>query len=150
MEQHAEALRQVCRIEGCKFSALSRSTQYPACEFVSELKACFDVEVDKDIERVHPPNICFLCRKVVSRYSDAVGAGRSYTVTGGGCSPVQKWHHHSNMECIFCYQLEQKNVGGRPKRKRKKVDRCCHVSCVAAQSGCLYRCQAICCHIVLN
>ena len=67
-EQDTEALFLVCCIGGCKFSVLSKSTQYLPSEFVSELKTCFDVDVDKDIEGcIHPT--CFLCPKVVSRCS---------------------------------------------------------------------------------
>ena len=72
---------------------------------------------------MHSPNR-FLCRKVVSRCSrDAVGTGRSYTVTGGRCSPVQEWYPNSDTECVFCNQLGQNMlVVSERKKKLKKVD----------------------------
>ena len=40
----------VCRIGGCKFSALSRSTHYAPCEVVSELKGAVSHALDPSAE----------------------------------------------------------------------------------------------------
>ena len=50
-----------------------------------------------------------------------MGTGRSYTVTGGRCSPVQEWYPHSDTECVFCYQLGEKNVGGPVSQREKNL-----------------------------
>ena len=91
MNRHKLALAKVCRIGGRKFTSLSRPTEYPAREFVSDLRHCFGVDVERDEEDIHPPSICTICRRQVSRYRDALASGRalySFVPRGGGSRPL--------------------------------------------------------------
>ena len=86
MDQHKVALSNVCPVCGQRFPTLSKSTAYPAEDVIVELKECFGISVDKDVDGVHPPSICLICRQVVQRYHEAAATGcQSYTGRGGGC-----------------------------------------------------------------
>ena len=113
----------VCRVGGCKFSTLYRSTRYLAREFAQELNACFGISVDRDEEDVHPSYICAVCQRVVAHYQDAVANSRPYTFKGGGCGEVQLWTRHSRTNCDVCNRLEQQSFGGRPKKRRRIVSK---------------------------
>ena len=63
MERHRQELINVCRIGGKRLTSVSRANQYPAREFATELKTCFEVDVEKDEDGVHPPSICVVCRR---------------------------------------------------------------------------------------
>ena len=119
MDSHKEALLKVCRIGGRKFSSLSRPTQYPVSQFILELRALFNVHIENDIEGVHPPAICHICRSVVSRYQEAIATGCPFAPRGGGCGDLQEWAPHSRLNCLFCARLDEDRYKGRPKKKRK-------------------------------
>lgn len=103
-----------------KFSSLSRATEYPASDFVVELRACFGIDVEKDHDEVHPPSICGICRRLVSRYRDAIAAGRQYSQQGGGCGVQKTWAPHSTSSCSVC-SCGHHSFTGRPKMKRRLV-----------------------------
>ena len=108
----------VCRVGGRKFSSLTRATAYPANDFAVELKECFGIDVEKDEEGVHPPSICVVCRRLLSRFCDAAVDGRSYRCQGGGCGVVRVWEPHSAVNCQFCSQQGMRL--GRPPKKRRR------------------------------
>ena len=112
MDNHVVTLSQVCRVGGCRFRSLSRSTAYPAKDFVKELNVCFGLEVDKDVEGVHPPAICVICRQVVRRCRNAVASGHDYVTQAGGCGEIQQWEPHSP-SCLLCNPSI-----GRPKKRK--------------------------------
>ena len=97
---HAAALQSVCRIGGLQFDSLSKSTKYLAKDFAPEILAVFGVDVRNDLDGVHPPSNCRLCRLVLSRFSTAELQKRDYTRTGGGCGPLQIWTPHTD-GCTF-------------------------------------------------
>ncbi len=133
MDTHTHALLNVCRIGGKRFSSLSRPTQYPASQFILELRACFDADVGKDEAGVHPPAICHICRSVVLRYQEAASAGRPFALRGGGCGDQQEWVPHSRLNCLFCTQLDNDRYKGRPKKKRRLWAGGVPVSCVMVE-----------------
>ena len=118
--EHARSLSKVCRIGGRRFSTLSRSTTYLAGDYVEELKGCFGVSVQDDVEGVHPPSICVICRQVVSRFRKAVASGRTdYALRGGGCGEIQEWSPHCT-NCLVCSPpSEPQSIRGRPQKKKK-------------------------------
>ena len=118
----------MCRFWGRKFSSLSRPTQYPVSQFILELRALFNVHVQNDIEGVHPPAICHICRSVVSRYQEAIATGRPFVPRGGGCGDLQEWAPHSRLNCLFCARLDEDRYKGRPKRNESygQVALLCH------------------------
>ena len=110
------ALTTVCRVGGRNFSFFSRATRYPANEYAVELQECFGIDVENDEDRVHPPSICTVCSRLVSRYRDAVSAGRAYTLQSGGCADPKRWTSHLRVGCTFCQPAVRT---GRPKKKRR-------------------------------
>ena len=130
MDCHRHALTTVCRVGGRKFSSLTRATAYPANDFAVELKECFGIDVEKDEEGVHPPSICVVCRRLLSRFCDAAVDGRSYRCQDGGCGVVRVWEPHSAVNCQFCSQQGMRL--GRPPKKRRRVvyllRSCCQMS----------------------
>ena len=79
MDRQHRVLSKVCRVGRRNFSSFSRSTEYSAIEFVEELKECFGIEVQCDIDGVHPPSISVICRRLVARHQEAAAAVRPYT-----------------------------------------------------------------------
>ena len=65
--------------------------------FGAELKACFGINVDMDQEDIHPPSICILCHKLVSRYQEAIAAGRDLSPRHGGYGVIKEWTAHSEI-----------------------------------------------------
>ena len=121
MERYRQDLINVCRIGGKRFTSLSTANQYPAREFATELKTCFEVDVEKDEDGVHPPSICVVWRRVVHRCRDAAVAGRSFVPVGARCDVPQSWTKHNRTKCDFCPQLSSVSSGARPKQKRKSL-----------------------------
>ena len=93
---HGAALQRVCCIGGLQFDSLSKSTKYLAKDLAPEILAVFGVNVRNDLDGVHPPSICRLCRLVLSPFSTAESQKRDYTRTGGGCGPLQIWTPHTD------------------------------------------------------
>ena len=81
MERHRQELINVCRIGGKRFTSLSRANQYPAREFATELKTCFEVDVEKDEDGVHPR------RSVLSAVASCIVAVRLQQQGG----PLFQW-----------------------------------------------------------
>ena len=114
LDRHVSWLQEACRISGARFDSLSRSTRYPAKDFQADLKACFGVDVSDDVDVVHPPSLCRVCRLVVGRYRDAVANKRDYAHEGRGYGPVHEWQLHSD-DCACCPHV-QRSAGRRPKK----------------------------------
>ena len=116
MDRHRHGLSTVCRVGGRRFSSFSSSTRYSGNEYAVELQECFGIDVENDEDRVHPPSICTVCSRLVSRYRDAVSAGRAYTLQSGGCADPKRWTSHLRVGCTFCQPAVRT---GRPKKKRR-------------------------------
>ena len=117
MMEDKEVLNKVCRGGGRKFSSLSRSTTYSAREYAAELRSCFGINVDDDQNGVHPPFICTLCWRVLSRCREAITAGRSFSQRGGGCGITKVWTAHTGTNSECC--AGQPVARGRPKKRRR-------------------------------
>ena len=113
MDRHLNVLSTVCRVGGRKFSSLKRSTLYPVGELREELREFFEIDVTLDQEGVHPPFICGVCHRALSRCKDSQAAGREFKRRGGGCGDRQEWAAHSD-DCQLC---DESRYRGRPKKK---------------------------------
>ena len=120
VDSHALYILQVCRIGGATFSSLKKSSQYSVKEFSAELTECFGIDVSGDIDGVHPPNFCFICRSVLRRHQAAVAAGEAYERSGGcGRGELQQWKRHTRWDCEVCLSRSP----GRRRGRRKKRTR---------------------------
>ena len=126
MDRHRNELLKVCRVGGRRFSSFSRSTQYPAKDFVKELSLCFGISVEEDVEGVHPTSICTICRRVVGRYQEqqSTAASSSYSFCGVGCGEPKEWTpQRSGLPTLVQAVISAVNwsscatVAGRKKRK---------------------------------
>ena len=115
MDRHLNVLSTVCRVGGRKFSSLKRSTLYPVGELREELREFFEIDVTLDQEGVHPPFICGVCHRALSRCKDSQAAGREFKRRGGGCGDRQEWAAHSD-DCQLC---DESRYRGKPKKKRR-------------------------------
>ena len=123
MERDRQELINVCRIGGRRFTSLSRANQYPAREFATELKTCFEVDVEKDEDDVHPQLICVVCRRVVRRCREAAAGGRSYVPVAEGVMFIKHGQSTAERSVISALSNLSSVVVGSPKRKEKVYHR---------------------------
>ena len=74
-----------------------------------------------DQEDIHPPAICILCHKLVSRYQEAIAAGQDFCPRHGGCVVVKEWTAHSEISCTVCAQCQQEPRGHQPRKRRRSA-----------------------------
>ena len=109
MEKHIQLLPRHCRICANKLDRV----EYSSVKHSTLLEEAFGVSVVEDEPEVHPPNFCNKCYLTAKRVSKSIREGK-YTETN--CRP-QEWSSHSD-NCKFCNAIEDKQHGGRPKKRR--------------------------------
>ena len=124
MDGHKLALAKVCRhrrrIGGRKFTSLSRPTEYPARELVSDLRHCFGFDVERNEEDIHPPSICTInfvgamCHVIVMLLLLAASYTRSFRVAEAAQMSKPGFHIR-----VLTVNFVNCTVKGEDLRKRK-------------------------------
>ena len=114
MDQHAECLRNLCRICGTRFSRNTRKA-YQCVTYEKQLEIAFGIKISVDNDSVHPKLFCASCFAGMRRHEVSLKNVSSYLST---LSPRQ-WLPHSDDYCETCITHNSKAKGGRPKKTKQ-------------------------------
>ena len=109
-DKHTELLTKHCRICANKLGRVA----YNSVKYSTLLEEAFDVSVAKDQPEVHPAKFCNRCYLTAQRVSKS-NQENKYTETS--CRSFE-WTRNSDENCNFCSTVEDKQLGGRPNKRR--------------------------------
>ena len=96
-DAHAIVLGEHCRVCGEKLhKAKTRSTSFPCTSHKDALKTAFNIDVDQDDTRQHPPHFCMSCYKKMKRTCTSREDAVPYTPT----VHIFQWTLHTEEECL--------------------------------------------------
>ena len=107
MEHHVERLQKICRICGESAEFDSRDKMM----FYEEFGAIYGIELNLDVEGIHPSKVCRVHSAMMHRYRKAKESGSIFKTDH---VPTISFESHSS-NCKICMPPQKK--AGRKKRK---------------------------------
>ncbi|XP_072015499.1 uncharacterized protein [Amphiura filiformis] len=101
MEEHQNAVRQMCRVCGQRLKTWCARASSKA----AQIKATYNVDTSRDEANVHPQHLCKCCD------ADLYKATSSREV-------IYFWESHNDVKCQTCEMYRKQAIGGRPKKKQ--------------------------------
>ena len=101
---HAENVAKFCRVCGL---LLSKAVNVK--DIKSDLKNYFYINVDSDVEGIHPPKVCFKCYLKMRTVEQRTTTTQHKIIH---CSV------HSHTACCVCDSVEKLKKGGGPMKKK--------------------------------
>ncbi len=114
-EEHWVELSKHCRVCGSFFKKKkgSQNRKISCSGHKADLLNVFKIEIDTDLEDIHPPSFCHSCNNIIYHTKRKASSGTPYypTIT------ISTWYVHSEQNCVVCTGASTHSVGGRPKKQ---------------------------------
>ena len=109
LENH-NCLQQLCRM--C--ASIAGGYSYEVKDNVESIQKAFHIDINNDIQNVHPPNYCQQCYSVLASAKKADNIVTYSAVI---------WKEYTTKNCVTCGIRRTKRNGGRPPKRSQKTGR---------------------------
>ena len=100
-----------CRVCAVKIKGAHK----PCSEVRDTLLEGLGLDITRDQQGIHPPNVCHNCCTKAKQYSLSKGTRSSLV--------VQQWTAHTEHDCSICHLFSSQQRGGRPRKGQKNRGR---------------------------
>ena len=109
-EYHAQELAKHCRVCGKRFARGDRQLHKTHTTPKTLITTCYNVDIDNDNDKTHPPEVCHACISQMRRLKTAQGSRTN--------AAVFEWASHTDEQCCICEHFRTTLRGGRPKKQQ--------------------------------
>ncbi|XP_071476835.1 uncharacterized protein [Diadema antillarum] len=105
-DRHKEKLQDICRLCGSDGITLPNKRHQAKSTWSAVIKRALDIDVSLDIDDIHPPSVCGLCSKKLSRWREKQRKRQTASIS----IVVPDFEPHAP-DCKYCVSHEEEDGG---------------------------------------